>query len=189
LRDVDPPTVMDTVPPVHDPRPGPALSRRAFLRTAGMLVVAAGSSTALTACGGWSRSERQSAETAGARSAALFRQEGCSCCATYADYLRDNGFTVDLTTMDDLEPIRDRHRVPEAAVGCHTSLIAGYVVEGHVPVEAIDRMLSERPNVTGISVVGMPSSSPGMGEPNGTPLEVVSFHDGRVSAYMSVATF
>ncbi len=119
----------------------------------------------------------------------LYRQEGCSCCATYADYLRENGFTVDMDTMDDLEPIRAEHGVPEAGVGCHTSVIDGYVVEGHVPVEAIDRLLSEQPDLDGISVVGMPVNSPGMGEPNGDPLEVLSIRDGRVAAYMSVTTF
>ena len=68
-------------------------------------------------------------------------------------------------------------------------MIDGYVVEGHVPVEAIDRLLSEQPDLDGISVVGMPVNSPGMGEPNGDPLEVLSIRDGRVAAYMSVTTF
>ena len=111
---------------------------------------------------------------------ALHRAEGCSCCAAYADYLRDNGFTVDMNTVDDLGPVRERYDVPEAAVGCHTSVIDDYVVEGHVPVEAIDRLLTERPAIDGISVVGMPTNSPGMGEPNGEPLDVLSFHNGRV---------
>ena len=119
----------------------------------------------------------------------LHRAEGCSCCATYADYLRENDFDVDMKTHDDLEPIRARYGVPEAAVGCHTSVIDGYVVEGHVPVEAIDRLLSDRPTLNGISVVGMPVNSPGMGEPNGQPLDILSFHEGRVADYMSVTTF
>jgi len=58
---------------------------------------------------------------------------------------------------------------PEPSPGCHTSVVEGYVVEGHVPVEAIDRLLSERPALDGTSVVGMPASSPGTGEPNGDP--------------------
>lgn len=119
----------------------------------------------------------------------LHRAEGCSCCATYADYLRENGFTVDMRTEDDLAPIRRRYGIPEAAVGCHTSVVDGFVVEGHVPVEAIERLLSERPAVDGISVVGMPVNSPGMGEPNGQPLDVLSFRGGRVADYMSVTTF
>lgn len=120
---------------------------------------------------------------------ALYRQQGCSCCTAYADYLRDNGFAVDVTTLEDLEQIRAEHAIPEGAVGCHTSVADGYVIEGHVPVEATDRLLGERPDVDGIAVVGMPVSSPGMGRPNGEPLEVLSFRNGRVAEYLSVTTF
>lgn len=119
----------------------------------------------------------------------LHRAEGCSCCATYADYLRENDFDVDMKTHDDLDPIRKRYGIPDAAVGCHTSIVDGYVVEGHVPAEAIDRLLAERPTLDGISVVGMPANSPGMGKPNGQPLDVLSFHEGRVADYLSVTTF
>ena len=94
-----------------------------------------------------------------------------------------------MNTMDDLDPIRAEHGVPEEGVGCHTSVIDEYVVEGHVPVEAIDRLLSERPALDGISVVGMPANSPGMGEPNGEPLDVLSFRGESVEDYMSVTTF
>ena len=94
-----------------------------------------------------------------------------------------------MNTLDDLEPIRQQYGIPEAGVGCHTSVVDGYVVEGHVPMEAIARVLSERPDLDGISVVGMPANSPGMGEPNGQPLDVLSFRDGRVEDYMSVTTF
>ena len=148
-----------------------------------------GSGAVPAACG---RSGSERAQPSGPERGAavtLYRQEGCSCCATYADYLRENGFTVDMNAVDDLEPVRDRHGIPEAGVGCHTSVVDGYVVEGHVPVEAIDRLLSERPAVDGISVVGMPTNSPGMGEPNGEPLEILSFRDGQVADYMSVTTF
>jgi hypothetical protein len=143
----------------------------------------------LAACGDSGSERTQASEPTDARAVTLHRAEGCSCCATYADYLRESGFAVDMKTVDDLEPIRERYRIPEAAVGCHTSVLDGYVVEGHVPVEAIDRLLAERPTVDGISVVGMPVNSPGMGEPNGEALEVLSFRDGRVADYMSVATF
>ena len=143
----------------------------------------------LAACGGSGAERSQASAPARGTAVTLYRQEGCSCCATYADYLRDNGFTVDMNTVDDLDPIREEHGVPEAGVGCHTSVIDDYVVEGHVPVEAIDRLLSERPAFDGISVIGMPTNSPGMGDPNGEPLEILSIRDGRVAAYMSVTTF
>jgi hypothetical protein len=174
----------------HDePMDGHRLDRRAFLRSAGLFALAGSGVSLLAACGesGSERTQTNSAERG--ISVTLHRAEGCSCCAVYADYLRDNGFTVELDTVDDLGPIRQRYSIPEAAVGCHTSVLDDYVVEGHVPVEAIDRLLTERPAIDGISVVGMPTNSPGMGEPNGEPLDVVSFHNGRVEDYLSVTTF
>ena len=165
------------------------LSRRGFLRTAGSLVVLGTGAPLLAACGGsGGRTEGTTAPARGT-SVTLHRQEGCSCCASYAEYLEDNGFTVDMKTVDDLAPVRARLGIPDEAVGCHTSEIENYVVEGHVPVEAIDRLLSERSSLDGISVVGMPTNSPGMGDPNGEPLDVLSFRDGDVSEYMSITNF
>ena len=176
--------------PTHDrPFDGKCLDRRAFLRSAGLFALVGSGVSLLAACGGSGPERTQATSAERGISIALHRAEGCSCCAVYADYLRDNGFTVDMNTVDDLGPIRERYGVPEAAVGCHTSVIDDYVVEGHVPVEAIDRLLTERPAIDGISVVGMPTNSPGMGQPNGEPLDVRSFHDGRVEDYLSVTTF
>lgn len=118
------------------------VSRRTFLRAAGLFVLAGSGVAAMSACGD-SRSERPEAASAVETALVLYRQEGCSCCATYADYLRDNGFAVDMKTVDDLGPIRSRYAIPDAGVGCHTSVVDGYVIEGHVPVEAINRVLSE----------------------------------------------
>ena len=168
---------------------GSNISRRAFIRSAGLLAFVGAGVSILAACGDSGSDRSQASATADVRAATLYRQVGCSCCATYADYLRENGFAVDMNTVENLEPIRERYGIPQAAVGCHTSVVDGYVVEGHVPVEAIDRLLSERPAVDGISVVGMPVNSPGMGEPNGQPLDVLSFRGGRVGDYMSVSTF
>jgi hypothetical protein len=82
--------------------------------------------------------------------------------------------TEDLT---DLQPIKTRHGVPAALQSCHTALVGGYVVEGHVPADLVDRLLQERPKVTGIAVPGMPVGSPGMEVP-GRPADryqVVTF--------------
>lgn len=165
-------------------------SRRAFLHTVGLIVIAGVGGSLLSACAS-STSEltQTSSETTPRRSVTLYRQEGCSCCETYAQYLGDNGYDVEVLTEDDLTPIHQRFGIPDDAVGCHTSIVGDYVVEGHVPVEAIDRILTEQPTFKGISVVGMPLNSPGMGEPNGEPLPVLSFTDSRVANFMSITTF
>lgn len=166
-----------------------SLSRRGFLRLAGSCTVVGSGAALLAACGGPGSEQPEASTPARGIDVIVYRQEGCSCCATYADYLRDNGFTVELNTVDDLDPIRERYAVPEEAIGCHTSVVEDYVVEGHVPVEAIDRLLADRPDLDGISVIGMPTNSPGMGEPSGEPLDVLSIRDGQVAPYLSITTF
>lgn len=181
---------MGTVAAMEDPDGRHShMSRRAFLRSTGVLALVGSSSSVIAACSDTGSKESDASSLGNGIAVTLYRQEGCSCCGAYADYLRDNGYAVDMNTLDDLDPIRERYRIPEDGVGCHTSVIDDYIVEGHVPVEAIDRLLEKRPAVDGISVVGMPVNSPGMGEPNGQPLEVLSFRDGRVADYMSVTTF
>jgi hypothetical protein len=166
-----------------------ALSRRRFIRAAGVMVLAVPGFSVLSACASDEPQASVGPEPGGRRTVTLYRQEGCSCCVTYADYLRDSGFSVDLKTVEDLGPIHERYAIPVDGVGCHTSVVDGYVVEGHVPVEAINRLLGERPALDGISVVGMPANSPGMGKPNGQPLAVLAFGGGHVSDYMTVTTF
>lgn len=76
--------------------------------------------------------------------------------------------------VEDLTPIEAQYGVPRAAQACHTALVEGYVVEGHVPADAIIRMLKDRPNIVGIAVPGMPTGSPGMDGPK-QPYDIVSF--------------
>ena len=76
---------------------------------------------------------------------ATLQNPQCGCCEGYADYLRENGFEVTVKPTHDLPLLHRQHGVPEPLVGCHTTLIDGYVVEGHVPIDALLRMLTERP--------------------------------------------
>ena len=92
----------------------------------------------------------------------MYKNPQCSCCDEYAKYLRQHGFRVTVTPTHNMSLISRQNGVPEKLAGCHTMLIAGYVVEGHVPVGAINKLLKERPNIKGISLPGMPEGSPGM---------------------------
>lgn len=92
-------------------------------------------------------------------------------------HLRAHGFTVNDETVSDMGPVKRKLGVPAKLVSCHTATVDGYVIEGHVPADLIDRLLSERPKVVGITVPGMPVGSPGM-EIAGQPAqryEVLSF--------------
>ena len=92
----------------------------------------------------------------------LYKAPDCSCCEGYAAYLKQNGFDVTVTPTNDLAEISRKAGVPAEYQGCHTAFIEGYVVDGHVPVAAIRKLLAERPAIAGITLPGMPMGSPGM---------------------------
>ncbi len=102
----------------------------------------------------------------------LYKNPSCECCEGYARYLEQNGFKVDVKPTNDLAEISRKAGVPEELEGCHTSFIGDYVVEGHVPVKTIRKLLDEKPAIVGITLPGMPPGSPGMfGERTG-PLTI-----------------
>lgn len=94
--------------------------------------------------------------------ATLYKNPQCGCCEGYAAYLRENGFNVDVKPTNDLAEISRKAGVAEGMQGCHTMFIDGYVVDGHVPVNVIRKLLTERPAIAGITLPGMPMGSPGM---------------------------
>ena len=100
----------------------------------------------------------------------VYKSPTCGCCAEWVTHLRRHGFRVRTEEVADLQPIKARHGVPGELQSCHTALVGGYVVEGHVPADLIERLLRERPKVTGLAVPGMPVGSPGMNVP-GVPAE------------------
>jgi hypothetical protein len=84
-------------------------------------------------------------------------------------HLRASGYPVKEENVPDVTPIKRRYGVPNRLEGCHTALVEGYVVEGHVPADLIDRLLRERPRAAGLVVPGMPAGSPGMESPGQAP--------------------
>jgi hypothetical protein len=106
--------------------------------------------------------------------ATLYKNPDCTCCDRYADYLRANGFDVTVIEHHNMTLIKQKHGVSEDLEGCHTTLVGGYVVEGHVPVAAFKRLLSEKPPIKGISLPGMPEGSPGMTGAKEAPFEILS---------------
>ncbi|OCP24766.1 MULTISPECIES: DUF411 domain-containing protein [unclassified Ensifer] len=94
--------------------------------------------------------------------ATLYKNPQCGCCEGYAAYLRENGFNVDVKPTNDLAEISRKAGVAEGMQGCHTMFIDGYVVDGHVPVNVVRKLLTERPAIAGITLPGMPMGSPGM---------------------------
>lgn len=116
-------------------------------------------------------------------SVTMYKNPQCGCCEEYAKYLRRHGFNVTVTPTHDMSLISRQRGVPERLAGCHTMLIGGYVVEGHVPVSAINKLLTERPNIKGISLPGMPEGSPGMTGVKAAPFEILEISDGPDKLY------
>ena len=92
----------------------------------------------------------------------LYKDPQCGCCEGYAAYLKENGFDVTVKPTNDLAEISQKAGVPAEFQGCHTAFIEGYVVDGHVPIGAVRKLLAERPAIAGITLPGMPMGSPGM---------------------------
>ena len=118
------------------------------------------------------------APVSAATPATVYKSPACGCCNKYVEYLEKNGFAVKAINEDDMDAIKKRYGTARIA-SCHTMLVEGYVVEGHVPVRAIRKMLSEKPHIVGISAPGMPQNSPGMGEERPGTLTIYAIPKGN----------
>jgi len=115
--------------------------------------------------------------------ATLYKDPQCSCCSTYADYLRVHGFEVTVIETSDLWSVKQEYGVPDDLSSCHTMTVGGYVVEGHVPISAIERLLAEKPEIKGIALPGMPQGSPGMSGEKSAPFEIFIIKEGAPEIY------
>ena len=92
----------------------------------------------------------------------VYRSPTCGCCGKWLEHAKQNGFKINDVVSDDMETIKARFGVPEKLASCHTAVVDGYVVEGHVPAGDIQKMLQSKAKVSGIAAPGMPMGSPGM---------------------------
>ena len=117
----------------------------------------------------------------------VYKSPTCGCCNGWVEHMEAAGFTVDARDVRDLMTVKRDGGVPPQMSSCHTAIIDGYVVEGHVPADQVKRLLAERPEGAGIAVPGMPIGSPGMEGPNPQPYQVLSFsHDGQPGVFADV---
>lgn len=97
------------------------------------------------------------------------------------------GLNVEMVGVDDMAPIKSRYAVPATMESCHTSVIGGYVVEGHMPIEAIEKLMSEKPDIKGIALPGMPYGAPGMPGSKDGPFVIYALqNDGSVTEFMRI---
>lgn len=114
---------------------------------------------------------------------AVTQTEACGCCGEWVAYVEEHGAVVEVTYVDDLAGVKAAAGIPDGLASCHTATIAGYTVEGHVPVAAIVDLLDDAPEIDGIALPGMPAGSPGMPGVPEAPFELASFADGEVALF------
>lgn len=150
-----------------------SLPRRAFL--------ARGTAMAL----GWSVLAHGRGATAGdATPMLVYKDPGCGCCEKWVGIMRASGFGVSVRNTADMESIKRRYHVAPELASCHTALVAGYLIEGHVPADLIRKLLREKPALAGLAVPGMVTGSPGMEGPTPQPYQVVGFDaTGRTTVF------
>ena len=129
----------------------PTLSRRLLIGSAAAFVLA-----------GSARGQAR-----GSRQLAVYKSPTCGCCEGWVAHMRQAGFTVAVHVVEDPGTIRRARGLPDALAPCHTGVIGGYAIEGHVPAADVARLLDERPEAVGLAVPGMPMGSPGMEAPGG----------------------
>ena len=101
------------------------------------------------------------------RNLTVFKTPTCACCDAWIAHMREAGFSTTITVLPSLQSVRSSRGMPDALSSCHTGLIDGYLVEGHVPAQDVIRLLAERPTAVGLAVPAMPLGSPGMETPQG----------------------
>jgi hypothetical protein len=116
----------------------------------------------------------------------VYSSPTCGCCHEYEKYLEENGFEVEPIRTEALSEMKDELDIPEEMRSCHTAKVGEYFVEGHVPVEAIRKLLEEQPPIDGIALPGMPSGSPGMGGAKAEPFMIYSITDGEVEEFVTL---
>jgi hypothetical protein len=159
----------------------PRISRRTVLLS--VIGVAVGAA----AIGGASEVFSLNAEPVASRGqVTLYKNPQCDCCEGYADYLRHNGFQVKVIPTNELTVMGEKYGISDNLQPCHISLIGGYVVGGHVPIEVINKLLSEKPPITGITLPGMPEGTPGMPGKQPGPLQVYEIGKGQPKVYATV---
>jgi hypothetical protein len=127
-----------------------------------------------------------SSETGDKTKVTIYKSPTCGCCVGFGAYLQGKGFSVNSVSTNNMNSIKAQYSIPSSMDSCHTAIIEGYFVEGHIPVEAIDKLLSEKPDIDGIALPDMPSGSPGMPGPQTEDYVIYSLKDGQSSVFMVI---
>ena len=116
----------------------------------------------------------------------VFKTASCGCCYGYVLFLEEEKFKVKQTDMRSLHLIKKKYNIPLKMQSCHTTILGKYFIEGHVPIEAINKLLKEKPDIDGIALPGMPTGTPGMPGKKEEPYVIYQLVDGKSSVFMTI---
>ena len=116
----------------------------------------------------------------------VFKTPSCGCCYGYVLFLEEEKFKVKQTDMRSLHLIKKKYNIPLEMQSCHTTILGKYFIEGHVPIEAINKLLKEKPDIDGIALPGMPIGTPGMPGEKEEPYIIYQLVDGKSSVFMTI---
>jgi hypothetical protein len=116
----------------------------------------------------------------------VFKTASCGCCYGYVLFLKEEKFKVKQTDMRSLHLIKKKYNIPLKMQSCHTTILGKYFIEGHVPIEAINKLLKEQPDIDGIALPGMPTGTPGMPGEKEEPYVIYQLVDGKPSVFMTI---
>ena len=116
----------------------------------------------------------------------VFKTPSCGCCYGYVLFLEKQQFKAKQTDMRSLQAIKKKHNIPLEMQSCHTTILDKYFIEGHVPIEAINKLLKEKPDIDGIALPGMPIGTPGMPGEKEEPYIIYQLVDGKSSVFMTI---
>ncbi len=116
----------------------------------------------------------------------LYKSPYCNCCELYADELKKQGYDVEVIATEDMNPVKEKYNIPDDRQSCHTTVVDDYYIEGHVPMEAVKKLLEERPEIDGIGLPGMPIGTPGMPGEKTAPYEIYKSIDGKFLEYLTI---
>ena len=116
----------------------------------------------------------------------VFKTASCGCCYVYVLFLEEEKFKVKQTDMRSLHLIKKKYNIPLKMQSCHTTILGKYFIEGHVPIEAINKLLKEQPDIDGIALPGMPTGTPGMPGEKEEPYVIYQLVDGKSSVFMTI---
>ena len=116
----------------------------------------------------------------------VFKTPTCGCCYGYVLFLEEEKFEVKQTDMRSLHTIKQKYNIPVEMQSCHTTIMGKYFIEGHVPFEAVNKLLKEQPDIDGIALPGMPIGTPGMPGDKDEPYVIYQLKDGKSSVFMTI---